>query len=283
MRSSISFLIIILITLSACEKKKIRIDIENEDPIDAVLGFGWTGFPSAPAELTFHNNTLHATSYSWDFGNGQTSSKQTPDKVTYTQAGNYEVILTASNGKKNFLLKRTVVITPNTDPVAHFSYKYKNNRSFTPATILLTNESVNATGWLWEVNGNTYSSEEPLIVFNNPGDYDIKLTAINGNKRSPVFKETVTVHANTDPVAKFAMAYHPFPYVAGEEIQIVNLSTNSDFYEWTFGTNGPAPTNDEHPLVKFPAAGTYTITLITRRGSLVSTPRSINIKINPAP
>ncbi len=44
--------------------------------------------------IEFTNNTLNASSYSWDFGDGGTSTDVNPE-YTYEEAGNYTVVLTA--------------------------------------------------------------------------------------------------------------------------------------------------------------------------------------------
>ena len=51
-----------------------------------------------------------ATSYSWDFGDG-TSSTGITTKHKYLNAGNYSVKLTANNGSKNRSTTQTVSIT----------------------------------------------------------------------------------------------------------------------------------------------------------------------------
>jgi PKD repeat protein len=59
---------------------------------------GFTFSPAVPAEgaeVTFTNTSTNATSYSWDFGDGGTSTAQNP-KHTYTSQGMYNVSLTAT-------------------------------------------------------------------------------------------------------------------------------------------------------------------------------------------
>jgi len=51
-----------------------------------------------PLTVTFSNGTSGATVYGWNFGNGQTSTQQTPGAVTYNTPGTYTVFLLASNG-----------------------------------------------------------------------------------------------------------------------------------------------------------------------------------------
>lgn len=48
-------------------------------------------------QIAFTNSSTNATSYLWDFGNGQTSTQQAPTH-TYTANGNFTVTLTATNG-----------------------------------------------------------------------------------------------------------------------------------------------------------------------------------------
>jgi hypothetical protein len=47
--------------------------------------------------LTFTNLTIEATSYNWDFGDGNTSTETNPVHI-YSASGNYTVVLSASNG-----------------------------------------------------------------------------------------------------------------------------------------------------------------------------------------
>lgn len=46
----------------------------------------------APTTVKFTNNSILATSYQWDFGNGQTSTEAEPE-VTFNEPGNYTVSL----------------------------------------------------------------------------------------------------------------------------------------------------------------------------------------------
>ncbi len=68
-----------------------------EDPVIPTAGF--TVDPSEITvydEVTFTNTSTDATSYSWDFGDGNTSEEMSPVH-TYTEAGTYTVELTAVN------------------------------------------------------------------------------------------------------------------------------------------------------------------------------------------
>ncbi|MEM9931166.1 MAG: peptidylprolyl isomerase [Bacteroidota bacterium] len=69
--------------------------------------------PTAAAgnELSFSNNTQEATTYLWDFGDGNTSTEREPNHRFLT-SGAYTVSLTATNEKgKSATQKQTVTLT----------------------------------------------------------------------------------------------------------------------------------------------------------------------------
>jgi PKD repeat protein len=71
----------------------------------------------APATVTFTNLSKNATSYSWDFGNGEISTEENP-QVTYNEAGNFTVSLTVGSDNPDLhyntlTSNKTVVIKSN--------------------------------------------------------------------------------------------------------------------------------------------------------------------------
>lgn len=65
-------------------------------------------------QVTFTNFSQNANSYSWDFGDDNTSTEDNPTH-TYEEGGTYTVTLTASNGTESAERSETITITdPNT-------------------------------------------------------------------------------------------------------------------------------------------------------------------------
>lgn len=86
-RSIALFAAIPLLFLSSCE----------DDPVpDPIASFQYEISDADFLEVIFTNFSQNADSYSWDFGDGETSTEENPTHA-YTAAGNYTVILTATN------------------------------------------------------------------------------------------------------------------------------------------------------------------------------------------
>lgn len=71
---------------------------DDDDPVleDPIATFQYEISEENFFEVTFMNFSSNATSYSWDFGDGNTSAEENPVHV-YDDLGNYDVTLTASN------------------------------------------------------------------------------------------------------------------------------------------------------------------------------------------
>ncbi|MCB9272661.1 MAG: PKD domain-containing protein [Lewinellaceae bacterium] len=83
----------------------VHYDDPNDEP--PVAGFS---ADVAGSTATFTNKSYDATSYNWDFGDGSTSSAENPSH-TYTQAGVFTVVLTATKGNATATASTEVTIS----------------------------------------------------------------------------------------------------------------------------------------------------------------------------
>ncbi|HJW29282.1 MAG TPA: peptidylprolyl isomerase [Saprospiraceae bacterium] len=77
----------------------------------------------APAIVSIKNESTHADSYSWNFGDG-TTAKDTVSSHRFTHAGKYDVTLTAIKGKKSNVMTQSIVIDPPAKCLIEISTDY---------------------------------------------------------------------------------------------------------------------------------------------------------------
>ena len=68
------------------------------------------GTVKAPASIQFNNTSRNADTYTWDFGDGQTSQEISPAH-RYTRSGDYTVTLRASKGNTSKEHQKTITVT----------------------------------------------------------------------------------------------------------------------------------------------------------------------------
>lgn len=99
---------LIAILLFACD------DDDTTDPAaNPVAGFT---FVVNELEVTFSNSSTDATSYTWDFGDSNTTTSTNPVH-TYSTSGTYQVKLTASNGTLNNEITQSLMVSLNPENV----------------------------------------------------------------------------------------------------------------------------------------------------------------------
>ncbi|MBC7778151.1 MAG: PKD domain-containing protein [Phycisphaerae bacterium] len=203
------------------------------------------------ATVSFSNSSANATSYSWGFGDGQTSIETSPSH-TYASDGTYTVTLSASNACGTVLSTQTIVII--TPPTAGFTATPMEG--CTPLTVQFTNtSSANATDFSWQFPGGdpaVSTSQNPSVVYNAPGTYSVTFTASNAAGSSTASQPNIVI-VNPAPTADFSAV------VAGATASFSNSSANATSYSWSFGDGqNSAETNPSHT---YNNDGTYTVTL----------------------
>src|SRR6266536_253415 len=211
-----------------------------------------------PHTVRFINNTNGATSFRWDFGDGNvlTTYKNIDTVIhTYNEAGNYNVQLDASNGCSD---------TTTTEKIQVFA-KPLVSFSSVPLqicigdTMLFNNLSDTVTSVLWNFNdGYTSSILNPSHRFTNAGVYHVTLTSIRqyglGNACSDSSVQQVTVVSKLPGVFKVSDSMSVcLPFT----VTFTNLSTLSVKTVWDFADGG----KDTGDVVvhTFTATGTYKV------------------------
>lgn len=211
-KSFLLFGVTLLLTtfiLISCKKKE-------EEPAPTTVpapisDFTFTGSgANAPANVVFTNASQNATTYSWNFGDGGTSTDINPTH-TYSVAGTFNVVLTATgNGGTNSKTKVVTINSPATMPTANFTYSGAGN--YAPCNVTFSNTSQNATTYSWDFGDNGTSTEtSPSHTYTSGGTYTVTLVATNANGTNSIQKTVNILAAPTHAfVKKVTVTAMPF-------------------------------------------------------------------------
>lgn len=204
------------------------------------------------------NNSPGSATYQWDFGDGTSSTSQSPTH-TYTQNGNFNVTLVVTNslGCSKTLVKTNYIqlISP---PVADFTATNASSCGV-PATVNFTNTTTGATSYLWNFGNNTTSTAtNPNKTYNTAGSYTITLIATN----SAGCKDTIVKPAFVN-IGNLDASFTKSASTVCEGVPIVFTNTSTPgpgTSVWDFGDGtSTTSTNASHA---YTAAGTYTVKLV---------------------
>ncbi len=133
--------------------------IPASEPVLPVASFS-TNTTSGYASLSvqFNDSSLNATFWSWNFGDGESSTEQNPSHI-YASSGNYTVNLTVTNtaGTNTSSRPGYILVAPHFAPVtAAFSGTPMVGTA--PLTVTFTDASTGSpTGWAWFFGDESYT------------------------------------------------------------------------------------------------------------------------------
>jgi hypothetical protein len=163
MKKTIFFALLVSFLIYSCSKD------DESTPVVADFTTAVTG--EAPnAQLSITNTSTGATKFHWSFGIGASdtsSDVQNPQALTIDKAGDFTIVLTASNGSESKVVRKVVTINGNSAIKTYTDIAFsltKNDASIANFFSTNTGLSYKAT----EVN----SSNGPLI--------DIAFSSMNG-------------------------------------------------------------------------------------------------------
>jgi len=220
--------------------------------------------------------------YSWDFGDGATSTLQNPTH-TYNSTGSYTITLTVTTQSgcvKTITIPKGVIT--GTKPTADFTFTPNNTCASTP--IQFTDNSVTTPGadveWSWNFgDGGTSNAQNPSHVFLGIGTLNVQLTVTN-NGCPDVVTKPVTV---LPPVAAFGYTVNCSDHltVAFIDSSLTDITYGPITYQWDFGDGGTS--SAQSPSHSYSSLGTYNVTLTVTNGPCsYSTTRALVLANEPA-
>ncbi|KYP16214.1 MAG: hypothetical protein A1D16_14260 [Flavihumibacter sp. CACIAM 22H1] len=138
----------------------------------------------APYTAQIQNTSIAGRTYLWDFGDGTTSTDQTPQKV-FQNPGTYRVTLTVTDPNTcNIVDQTSRDVLVQGAPTAAFTYSPVTALENTPTTFRNTS-SADAIAFSWSFgDGETLNTANRLPIehqYNRTGQYDACLIAVNSS------------------------------------------------------------------------------------------------------
>ncbi|WNY23344.1 hypothetical protein MmiHf6_06510 [Methanimicrococcus hongohii] len=212
---------------------------------------------ASPLSVKFTDNSSgNPTKYSWDFGDGTTSSEKSPTHV-YNSTGTYTVSLTVSNEFSNDTKTSKSLINVGTAPYVFFT---ANGTINSKQVVFTSHGSVSdSTAFKWDFgDGKTSSEKNPTHTYSSTGTYNVTLTASNsyGTFNYTLRNVTITNTLKADFTASNNQGSSPLKVNFTDET-VGSGSTST--YLWNFG-DGTTST-DKNPSHTYNRTGTYTVAL----------------------
>jgi gliding motility-associated-like protein len=224
-----------------------------------------------PFPVEFTDQTIHAISWNWDFGNGITSTLENPSAL-YVNYGNYDVSLKIVNSKgcvktkifSNFIEVEKIIINVTASELS----------GCLPFDINLlgsTNSVRPILDWNWSFgDGNSANIQNPIHQYTTAGLFDLSLSIVNdyGCMENKIFTDFIEVYEIPDA------DFHASPVIScvGQSIIFSDLSVSNSLitnWLWDFGDGNIS--NLQHPVHQFQLTDNYDVTLIVGSNSCTDT------------
>jgi gliding motility-associated-like protein len=222
----------------------------------------------APVTVAFTNTSPAGTSFTWNFGDGQTFTGQTPPPHTYAANGSYSVTLTMTNASGCTGSVTQTNLINLTAPDASFTSDVVNGCS--PLDVQFTSTAVSTdpiVSYNWNFgNGNVFNGQNPPVQTYTTGVYDVVLTITT--QGGCVSSDTVEEYIQVGEIDLVNFSLADSPECAKTDINFTNLSVISAphdpdevTYSWDFGDGGTS--TQENPGYQYANdTGYFDVTLI---------------------
>jgi gliding motility-associated-like protein len=221
--------------------------------------FGFEFNCTNPTTVMFVDSSQGAQTWFWDFGDGSTSTQQSPTHTFPSQAS-YTVTLTVTNSTTGCVdsFKKAL---PIGTPQAKISSD--TTQGCLPLKVSFRDSSTFASSWLWVFgDGTTSSVQNPVHTYTDTGRYTVTLIINPGQTCTDtvIAVNYITVYgikANLVPVPSFGCS--PLT-VAFKDSSISYLGTINS-WKWTFGNGDSSAVKNPIYTYLSNATATYQIRL----------------------
>ncbi|CAL1517220.1 PKD domain-containing protein [Chitinophaga sp. MM2321] len=211
-----------------------------------------------PATATFNDNAPAATSWKWDFGDGQTATTQHPAHA-YQAEGVFNATLVATNTAGCSVTSSTKVnIAPTKITAVGTGISGCEGLTATFSASSNNTDLIQTYAWDFGDGSAPSTSATPSHLYAKAGSYPVSLKYTTVNGCTGTVKTANNVEVYTKPTPEF---YSPdIPTVCGNKAAaFINKSDLGDSWKWDFGDNTTG--TGEKTGHSYKAPGTYTVQL----------------------
>ncbi len=241
----------------------------------------------APSTIHLTDKSQGANSWSWNFGNGQSSTLQNPS-VTYNRLGYYYITLTVGNasGCSNTIAQSVDVRKPEINAWVNGSEGCEGLTSDFYANSWNNNDTIASYEWDFGDGSPKSADPAPSHVYSKAGIYQATLTytTTNGCKGTVGMQGFTVIRVFKKPKPDFSSP--EAPQICGNNWVHFNGTTDvGQSWNWDFGdysSGGPL----QQVAHSYREPGTYTVTLTVSNDACSSDPvtKTAYIKaVNPFP
>lgn len=216
------------------------------------------------------------TTFTWNWGDAtppDVTNNPNPSHV-YTNAGTYNVVLTAGYGTGcTHSVTIPVVANPRTVP------SFTSNVPCLGLPTNFTDATTNSpTQWQWDFGDGSplNTTQNPSHTYATPGSYPVTLVTQNSFGCIDSIQANVTVYPL--PVADFTAD----TVCEGYNSSFTDISTSAVVWSWDFGDGSPL-NGTQNPGHVYLTQGTYTVTLIVNNVPGCADTIQHQVVVNPLP
>ncbi len=220
-----------------------------------------------PHTVDFEGISPVAESWLWTFGDGTTSTEQSPTKV-YDSFGNYSVSLTVTDafGCEKVVSTQNVIIRP----LKVFITEASSAQGCLPLSFTLVDSAQSVSpivAWNWRIldvdNNVIFSSTaaQPSGMLNQEGCFNIELQVENdlGCRETKLFPSAIC--AGNQPTVDFSGA--PRTVCASDKVRFTDLSDSSvNSWAWDLDGDGAFDSFEANPEYSYRDTGCFDVTLM---------------------
>ena len=209
--------------------------------------------------LHFYPAATNVTSYSWNFGNGTTSTNEDP-WYYFTSPGVHYVCLTVVTTADSTCSWCDTVQTGTVPPVCNASFSYYTIHN--PDSLHFYPTGTAASSYYWSFgDGSTSTQQYPWHYYTGAGRYYVCLTVADTLGNSCTSCDTVAVAPNA---ATCNADFSHYFLTNSDSAHFYPAVTNASSYYWYFGDGTNSSNTD--PWHYFAASGTYHVCLTAYTG-----------------